>query len=202
MYYYIEGKLAVKEPTLAVIDVNGVGYEIHITTRTFEKFENVAIDSKVKLFTHHIVREDMEKIFGFYDIKDRDFFRILLDVNGIGPSQGIGILSATSAVEFVSMIRTADAKKLTKIPGIGLKKAEKIMFEFKDKVVDLEKQFSIIEHTITAISTPKLDEVSSALRALGYSDKEVGKTILKIQSVADENSVEQLLKLAMRELFK
>jgi len=202
MYYYIDGKLAVKEPTLAVIDVNGIGYEIHITTRTFEKFEDISLDSKVRLYTHHIVREDMEKIFGFYDIKDRDFFRILLDVNGIGPSQGIGILSATSAVEFVSMIRTADANKLTKIPGIGKKKAEKIMFEFKDKIVDLEKQFSIVEHTITAVSTPKLDEVSSALRALGYNDREIGKTILKIQSIADDNSVEQLLKLSMRELFK
>ncbi len=202
MYYYIEGKLAVNEPTLAVIDVNGIGYEIHITTRTFEKFEDVSVDSKVKLYTHHIVREDMEKIFGFFDIKDRDFFRILLDVNGIGPSQGIGILSATSAVEFVSMVRTADANKLTKIPGIGKKKAEKIMFEFKDKIVELEKQFSIVAATVTAISNPKLDEVANALKALGYNDKEVGKTIIKIQTLAEDNSVEQLLKLSMRELFK
>ncbi|MFN0200250.1 MAG: Holliday junction branch migration protein RuvA, partial [Bacteroidia bacterium] len=131
MIAYIEGKIAHKEPTHVVIDCHGVGYFIKISLHTYTQVQNL---ESVKLHTYFQVREDAHILYGFFDIKEKNLFEHLLSVSGIGGNTALTMLSATSAGELSSLIRTQNVLQLKRIKGIGQKTAERIVLELKDKL--------------------------------------------------------------------
>lgn len=197
MYSHIKGVLVEKKPSVAVVECSGVGYEIHIPLRTCDSLPSVGNDAM--LFTHFHVREDIQKLFGFHLREDREFFRMILGISGIGPAQALGILSAVSGADFMAIVRANDKKTLTKIPGIGVKKAEKIIFEFKDIVHSVD--FSSHDAKDSK-NLQKINEVDTVLKNLGYSAVDVQKALAKLKGEAEKLSVEELIRAAINILFE
>ena len=133
MYEYIKGQLASLEPTQAVIDCGGVGYLLEITLNTYESLRK-ADESKVKVYAHLAVREDAQQLYGFYDLAEREMFRILIDVNGVGNQTARVMLSSLTVDELRTAIQMQDVKKVQRVKGIGAKTAQRIVLELADKV--------------------------------------------------------------------
>ncbi len=126
----LSGKIIAKTPPELVIDVNGVGYEVFAPMTTFYKLP--ALHQAVTLFIHHVVREDAQLLFGFHDEQERRLFRALIKVNGVGPKLALTILSGIEAAQFVLCVQAQDCSRLTAIPGIGKKTAERLIIETRD----------------------------------------------------------------------
>ena len=131
MISFIKGKNIEISPTKLIVDVNGVGYEILISLRTYSKIKNI---DKVNIFTHLNVKEDSHTLYGFYNKKERKTFLDLISISGVGPSTAIVILSSLSASELKKAIIESDVNKIKSVKGIGLKTAERIILELKDKI--------------------------------------------------------------------
>lgn len=162
----LHGRLAEKHPPTIVIDVNGVGYELDVPMSTF--YHLPATGADVTLLTHMIVREDAHLLFGFATEEERAAFRQLIKVTGIGPKVALAVLSGLSVAELNQAIAMQDVKRLTRIPGIGNKTAERLLLELKGKVVAIAGGKSA---AAAAVASPA-DDVTNALLALGYSEKE------------------------------
>ena len=132
MFEYIFGILKEKQPQKAVIDTQGIGYKILIPLNTYTKLPN--IDSPTTLYISHIVREDSQTLYGFFEKKDRDLFETLLQVSGIGPKTGIGIIGHMDSEQLQQAIASSNISVLSKLPGIGKKTAERLVLEMKDKM--------------------------------------------------------------------
>ena len=135
MIAHLSGTLLSKQPNSVILDVGGVGYEVNIPVSTFYDLEEEGSSVKLRIYTH--VREDTLQLFGFKTIRERELFLKVISVSGIGPSLGIKLLSGMSADEMISSIRTNNLAKLTLIPGIGRKTAERLVVELRDKVATL-----------------------------------------------------------------
>src|SRR5580765_4336097 len=135
MIAYLSGKLLEKQANTAIVDVGGVGYEVSIPLTTFYELGDVGSDVSLRIYTH--VREDAIQLFGFKTIRERDLYLRLISVQGIGPKLGITILSGMSADEIVAAIRANNLVKITSIPGIGRKTAERMVIELRDKVTEM-----------------------------------------------------------------
>jgi len=140
MFDYLEGRLATKAPTHIVLDVNGVGYEVHIPLSSYDRLGKV--NDSVRILTYLHVRENLQQLYGFMTEKERGFFRLLLTVSGVGTRMALAILSGSSHSEIKRAIRKGDAGFLKTIPGIGKKLAERIVVELKEKVSDEEEWLS------------------------------------------------------------
>jgi len=140
MFDYLEGRLATKAPTHIVLDVNGVGYEVHIPLSSYDRLGKV--NDSVRILTYLHVRENLQQLYGFMTEKERGFFRLLLTVSGVGTRMALAILSGSSHSEIKRAIRKGDAEFLKTIPGIGKKLAERIVVELKEKVSDEEEWLS------------------------------------------------------------
>ena len=183
---------------MVVLDVAGVGYEIHIPVTTAEKIP--AAGNECRLFVHSVYREDNASLYGFADKSERDFFRLLVEkVSGIGPRIGIAILSRMSVDNLKSAIANADITSLSKCPGIGKKTAERLIIELKDKV-GLETGYSgsrSIESHIPVQSSTHQDAVTSLI-VLGYKQADAEKLIRKASGqLPADASVEQIVKQAL-----
>ncbi len=170
MYEYFQGRLANLEPTQAVIDCGGVGYLLEITLNTYEALRNVPADN-VKLYAHHVVREDAQQLFGFYDMAEREMFRILVGVNGVGNQTARMMLSSLTVDELRAAIQTQDVKKVQRVKGIGAKTAQRIVLELADKV----GAASVVMPGVQ--SNPARDEAISALQMLGFPKQAVEKLL-------------------------
>ncbi|WP_440053468.1 Holliday junction branch migration protein RuvA [Pseudoalteromonas sp. T1lg65] len=192
----LQGILLEKQPPEVVIDVNGVGYEVQMPMTCFYDLPNVG--ENVSVFTHFVVREDAQLLFGFNSKVARALFRELIKANGVGPKLALAILSGMSAEQFVSCVNSNDATTLVKIPGVGKKTAERLVLEMKDKLKDfghdLLTPFSdsavISPQEDPTISDTPVDEAIAALVALGYklpqaqkSVKSVGKPGMNTESI-------------------
>lgn len=177
----IRGTLLEKQPPELLVDVQGVGYEINAPMSTF--YQLPAVGSDVSLFTHFIVREDAQLLFGFYTREERLLFRTLLKVNGIGPRLALTILSSVSPDEFVRCVLNNDTARLVQLPGVGKKTAERLVIEMRDKLSDwyqapppegaaLLKQDNQGRHAI-------LQDAIAALVALGYKQQEANRMVTK-----------------------
>lgn len=178
MYEYIKGKLTIKALDYACIDVNGVGYILYIPFKTYENLGS--IDSEQILYTHLQVKEDDMKLYGFKTLEERNLFRKIISVNGIGPKIALAILSMYAPSEITSIILNEDAKMLSKVNGLGLKKAQKLIIELKDKVdsIGIENIEIFNKHIIK-------NEIKQALEALGYVK-------LKIEDYITDDEIEKI----------
>ncbi|MDF1644619.1 MAG: Holliday junction branch migration protein RuvA [Pseudomonadales bacterium] len=195
----IHGILLEKQAPHLLVDVQGVGYEIQAPMTTFYAIPEVG--SEVTLHTHFVVREDAQLLFGFHSQPERQMFRSLIKVNGVGPKVGLAILSGIDAAAFAACIAHDDVKTLIKIPGIGKKTAERLLVEMRDRIQEWEisDPTASLLQPITS-STPsdrqQKQEAESALISLGYSVKEADKAV---NAIAKEGmNSEQLIRLALK----
>ncbi|MCK0105424.1 Holliday junction branch migration protein RuvA [Marinobacter sp. S0848L] len=202
----IRGLLVEKAPGQALVECAGLGYEVDIPYTTF--FHLPETGQEVTLHTHFAVREDAQSLFGFASLLDRNLFRLLIKVNGVGPKMAIGILSGLDAQQFIQCVEARDVNALVKLPGVGKKTAERLLIDMADRIKQLEGQFvpSMPEQLAVgaasvapvAGSDPR-EEAEAALIALGYKPQEAAKAISKVAEPG--MSSEQLIRLALRNMI-
>jgi Holliday junction DNA helicase RuvA len=193
MITQIEGKLVEKNPTQVVVDCNGIGYEINISLYTFSSLSS---DANIKLFTHLQVREDAHILFGFFTVLERVVFRLLISVSGIGTSTARTMLSSLTPAEIQQAIATEDVPVIQGVKGIGLKTAQRVIIELKDKIKSLQGTDEIPVFKSNTIK----EETLSALEVLGYSRKASEKVVDKLIQGDPDSSVEELIKSALNKL--
>lgn len=193
MIEYINGKLTFKSPTYVVIECAGVGYHIHVSLHTFSKLGN---NEACKLLIHQLIREDAHLLYGFTDNDERNLFRQLLSVSGVGASTAQLILSSLNPGDTRKAIMHEDVNLLKSVKGIGAKTAQRIILDLKDKISKEipDAQISVISHN-TARS-----EALSALIALGFDHATSSKVLDKILTVDSEQGVEALIKAALKSM--
>ena len=194
MIVSIRGKILKKTPTEIIIDVKGLGYLCFITINTYDKLGQVG--EEVSLLTYFQVSENSNALFAFHDKNEKDLFEMLLSVSGIGPKIAINLLSAVTPDEFKKRLIAGEVAMLTTLPGIGPKTARRIIVELKDKFVDISKEDLPKEGDITGASSDAYD----ALLALGFREKDIRGSILKITSEHQNISTEDLIKQTLSEL--
>ena len=193
MITQIKGKLVEKTPTQVVVDCNGIGYEINISLYTFSSLSS---DENIKLFTHLQVREDAHILYGFFTVLERAVFRLLISVSGIGTSTARTMLSSLTPAEIQHAIGIEDVATIQGIKGIGLKTAQRVIIELKDKIKTLQGTEEI---PILKSNTIK-EETLSALEVLGYSRKASEKVVDKLIQGVPDSTVEELIKYALNKL--
>lgn len=194
----LHGKIIESNPLLVVLQISGVGYEIHIPLTTAEKIPAVGVE--LSLFIHCVYREDSATLYGFISREDRDFFRLLVEkVSGIGPKIGISILSRMSTNLLSKAIAAADVAQLSSCPGIGKKTAERIVIELKDKVGhELGIGTSSSYHSKIDNKPSAFQDAISSLITLGYKASEAEKLVDKaMPKTGSKATVEELIKEAL-----
>ena len=207
MFEYICGKLSVKKIDYVALDINGLAYKIYISLKTFEKMSN--IESTEKLYIHTNVKEDDISLYGFKTQNERELFKALISVNGVGPKLAITILSTFNTKEIVDIILENEPKIFIKVPGLGIKKAQKIILDLKDKVKKLEFSEIINENSNTlngnnTSSTEILlmkEDLKLALESLGYADTDVSKWIKNDELIKVKN-ISEAIKIILKRIQK
>ncbi|MBA2173472.1 Holliday junction branch migration protein RuvA [Halobacillus locisalis] len=204
MIAYIKGQLTTIEDTAIIIETGGIGYEI-LCANPF-RFQEV-INQEVKVHTYHYVREDQQTLFGFKKKEDKQLFAQLLNVSGIGPKGALAILGTVSVPEFVSAIEQEDDKYLTKFPGVGKKTARQMILDLKGKLVvwlpDEQNEDTIFyqDGLTTQEKRGRIEDAIEALKALGYTDKEVKLVKTELEK-AKEGSVDDFVRQGLQLLMK
>lgn len=193
MITHIQGKLVEKNPTDVTIDCNGVGYLLNISLHTFSKIPD---QENIKLFTHLQVKEDSHTLFGFSSLSEREIFRLLISVNGIGASIARTMLSSLSPKEIREGIATENVALIQSIKGIGAKTAQRVILDLKDKIL---KVYDIDELSAPQSNTNK-DEALSALDVLGFQKKQSERVVDKILKTQPDADVETIIKQALKNL--
>ena len=193
MITQIIGRLVEKNPTNVVIDCNGVGYEINISLHTFSQLGE---EEKLKLYTHLQIREDAHILYGFFTMMERSVFRLLLSVSGIGASTARTMLSSMDPKQIQAAVASEDINAIKSIKGIGLKTAQRLILELKEKMLNLT---GIDEIPVLKSNTIK-EEALSALEVLGYTRKNAEKMIDNIIQNHPDSSVEELIKASLNKL--
>lgn len=198
MIAYIQGLVAEKNPTRAVIDVNGIGYEILVPISSYERIG--AVGETAKLLTYLHVREDILQLFGFSTQDEREMFLLLISISGIGPKSALGIISSIATKDLKHAIAHEDLNLLTAVPGIGKKTAQRIVVELKDKVAKLGAISDAGSRTIPSGTSAIADEAMMALISLGYHKSIAEKAIVKAlqDNKNKELSLQDLIKTALR----
>ncbi|WP_338516892.1 Holliday junction branch migration protein RuvA [Alteromonas gracilis] len=202
----IRGTLAEKQPPEILVDVAGVGYEIHMPMTSF--YQLPAVGEEVVVYTHFVVREDAQLLFGFADKMERGLFRELIKANGVGPKLGLAILSGMSATQFLASVQNEDVSALVSLPGIGKKTAERLVVELKDRLAKFGKAQSIAvpppsadllsSNTIVEVNDAR-EEAQSALIALGYKPAQASKLVESVytEGMESEALIREALKAAI-----
>jgi holliday junction DNA helicase RuvA len=194
MIGFLRGRLAAKQPPQLLIDVGGVGYEVEAPMSTFYSLPETG--SEVELLTHLVVRDDAHILFGFLTAGERRLFRSLIKVSGVGAKMALGVLSGISASEFAQCVRDSDTTRLTKLPGIGKKTAERLVVEMRDRVEMSDGDGASLPGGRLPASTSPPDEAFDALVALGYKPKEATRMVAAVDH-KDLNS-EEIIRQALR----
>ena len=197
-YYYqmithLQGKLVEKSPTHIVIDCGGVGYHINISLHTYSLLPNADL---VKVFTHLQIKEDAHTLYGFIEKSEREIFRLLLSVSGIGAGIARTMLSSLDPKQITNAIALGDVTTIQTIKGIGNKTAQRVILDLKEKVVKL---YDLDELSVSQSNTNK-DEALSALEVLGFVRKTCEKVIEKIVLAEPDATVETIIKKALKSL--
>lgn len=187
----LTGKLAAKNPPEVLIDCGGVGYEVLVPMSTF--YNLPALGQTVTLLTHLVVREDAHVLYGFATQDERNGFRQLIKISGVGPRTALAILSGMGIADIAQAVTTQDAGRLTKIPGIGKKTAERLLLELKGKLGDA------LASSGTSVANDAQSDILQALVALGYSDRDAG---LALKALPADVGVSEGIKLALKSLAK
>ncbi len=193
MITQIQGRLIEKYPTHVVVDCQGVGYEIHISLHTYGQ---IGEDENIRLFTHLQIREDAHTLYGFYQPVERSIFRLLISISGIGANIARTMLSSMTPSEIHAAITQENLAAIKAVKGIGLKTAQRVLIELKDKI---QKVAGMDEIPVVQSNTIK-EETLSALEVLGYQRKQAEKIIDNILQGEPDSNVETLIKLALNKL--
>ena len=207
MIAHLSGTLLSKEPNAVILDVGGVGYEVTIPISTFYDLEDAGSNVKLRIYTH--VREDALQLYGFKTLRERELFMRLISVSGIGPRLGITLLSGMTADEMIASIRTNNLARLTLIPGVGRKTAERLVMELRDKVAslsspELEEELGAAAAGGASVATGDAlhSDVLSALLNLGYQRGSAEKAVASALDEGGDVSVESILRRSLRKLAK
>ena len=193
MITHIQGKLTEKNPTHVVIDCNGVGYMLNISLHTYSQIPD---NEQLKLFTHLQVKEDSHTLYGFSSVAEREIFRLLISVSGIGASIARTMLSSLTPKQIREGIASGDVVLIQSIKGIGAKTAQRVILDLKDKIL---KIYDIDEVSVSQGNTSK-DEALSALEVLGFVKKQAERVVDKIMIVQPDADVETIIKQALKNL--
>lgn len=206
MIAHLNGTLLAKHATSVIVEVGGVGYEVTIPLSTFYELEEVGTNVQLRIYTY--VREDALQLYGFKTARERELFMRLISVSGIGPKLGITMLSGMNADEMIASIRTNNLARLTSIPGVGKKTAERLVIELRDKIVALsspalEEEFSAQTGASRAVTEDTMrDDAMFALLNFGYQRAAAEKAIMAAMQEGDEITVEVILRRSLRLLAK
>jgi Holliday junction DNA helicase RuvA len=196
MFAYISGKLVTKTPFQAIIDVNGVGYDIHIPLKTYDKLPDKGKNATLFIYFSFSETEGI-RLFGFHTSEEKELFKILLSVSKIGPKIAISVLSSLSTQDFLTAIHMSDTKLIASVPGLGKKTAERLIIELKDKVgkMDLIK--------LPALSEEKafIFEAETALTTLGYKPITIRSAMNHLLKNQTFNSSEEIIKAVIKYLY-
>ena len=193
MIAHINGKLVEKNPTEVIVECNGVGYFINVSLYTYSRIPS---QEHVKLFTHLIVREDAHTLYGFFDKGEREIFKLLISVSGIGASTARTMLSSMTPQEIMEAIASNDVASIQSVKGIGAKTAQRVIIDLRDKVV----KFYGMEEVAAVQDNTARDEALSALEVLGYTRKQSEKVVNKIMKESPDSGVEEIIKGALKSL--
>lgn len=193
MITHIQGKMVEKNPDHVVVECNGLGYHVNISLQTFS---NIPDQENLKLHTHLAIREDAHILYGFYSKTEREIFKMLISVSGVGPSIAVTMLSSMDTEEIQQAIGSEDVSKIQSVKGIGLKTAQRVIVDLKDKIL---KSYEISEDLPSSNNTIKI-EALSALEVLGFSRKKIEKVIQVILQNSPDISLEELIKQALKNL--
>lgn len=193
MINYLQGKLAEKSPTQIVVDCHGVGYEVNISLYTYGQLPQ---DEAIKIFTYLQVREDAQVLYGFMDKTEREVFTKLLSVSGIGASTARMMFSSLSPDEVIDAIASGDVETIKSVKGIGLKTAQRVIVDLKDKISKIEQSSEVLPLQ----NNTNKNEALSALVTLGYSKKQAENSVNKILKINPEASIEDIIKTALKNL--
>jgi len=198
----LRGRLITKSPSQAILDVNGVAYDIHIALSTFFKLPNLEESATLHISTH--LRTDSIQLFGFLTLQEKETFLLLTGITGIGPKLALSVLSTLSVNDLLSSIQSNDIDTLSSVPGIGRKSASRITLELKDKISRLRSVDPLPGEPIQEVSSNALQEdATSALLNLGYRSPEVKKAIqTNLQKNQEAWSLENLIRESLKELAK
>ena len=193
MITQIKGRIKEKNPTYVVIDCSGVGYLLHISLNTFSSLPE---SEAITLYAHLSVKEDSHTLYGFIDKTEREIFRLLISVSGVGPSIARTMLSSMSSEEIQQAIASENIALIQSVKGIGAKTAQRVIIDLKDKIL---KTFDLDSISVIKNNTNK-DEALSALEVLGFNRKQSDKVLNAILKEQPEASVELLIKGALKSL--
>jgi holliday junction DNA helicase RuvA len=193
MIAHLQGKLVEKTPTQVVIDCGGIGYHVNISLHTYSLLPTTDF---IKLFTHLQIKEDAHTLFGFVEKSEREIFKLLLSVSGIGASIARTMLSSLDPKQITNAIASGDVVTIQSIKGIGSKTAQRVILDLKDKVLKL---YDLDEVSMSQSNTNR-DEALSALEVLGFVRKASERIVEKIIKEAPESSVEYIIKQALKNL--
>lgn len=193
MITHIQGKLAEKNPTHVVIDCNGVGYMLNISLHTYSQIPD---NEQLKLYTHLQVKEDSHTLYGFSSLAEREIFRLLISVSGIGSSIARTMLSSLTPKQVREGIASSDVALIQSIKGIGAKTAQRVIIDLKDKIL---KIYDLDEVSVSKGNTNK-DEALSALEVLGFVKKQAERVVDKIMIAQPDADVETIIKQALKNL--
>lgn len=191
MLEYIIGVVKEKNPAFVVIENNGIGYFANITLNTFTQIGDL---KEIKLFIHEVIREDTHDLYGFFEWKERDIYRKLIGVSGVGPSTARVMLSSLSSDEIYVAITTGDVNTIKSVKGIGAKTAQRVIVDLKDKLSKTDSELNIFNEEGNTIK----EESLSALIMLGFSKKQAEKVVDKLIKENADTSVEGVVKSALK----
>src|SRR5262245_33806566 len=203
MIAFLRGRVLDKQPNRIILDVNGVGYDVQIPLSTFYEVGEEGTEVSLRIYTH--VREDTLQLYGFISDVERQVFELLIGISGIGPKLAISILSGMDSRELIVAVQRADVARLTAIPGIGKKTAERIVLELKDRLSQLAAPAVVGTPAVSAGDRLRTD-LLSALENLGYHRQQVERVITSVTTASDASAAdvtfEQALRNALRELMR
>ncbi len=209
MFEYIFGELTVKKIDYVVLDINGLGYKIYISLNTFENLGEIGNDER--LYIHTNVKEDDISYYGFKKENERELFKALISISGVGPKLALAILSTYDVKEIIDIVLESNAKLFTKVPGLGEKKAQKIILDLIDKVkklniieihneiTDTVKGREIVSDTSNTELLLMKEDIKLALDSLGYSNADVSKWI-KDEELAEIENIGQAIKTVLQKI--
>jgi Holliday junction DNA helicase RuvA len=195
VFEFLEGEVARHTPTSLVLDVGGVGYALFVPVGS-----SFPSKGRVRAWTHFVVREDAQTLYGFDSVSQRDLFRLLLDVRGVGPAVALALLSGMEPEALVHAVLSGDAAALTRVKGVGKKTAEQMLLDLRDKITRFgggELPLPPTEDGVPALDSLLSDAVS-ALCSIGYKEKEAERLIRKVAADEQDLDLEQLIRAALR----
>ena len=194
MYDYIKGTLEELSPAEAVVECHGIGFKLQISLNTYDRLQG---QKEVRLYVHHHLREDEETLYGFCDKEERRIFTLLIGVSGIGPNTARMMLSSLTADEVSTAIVSGDVNRIKGVKGIGLKTAQKVIIELKDKISKGGAELDLSGGTAAVVNS---SEACSALIMLGFTKNAVEKTVASIVKKEPDLTVEDIIKKALKML--